>query len=54
MPPNDINAIDNNPVNNIAIPTPLNLGGILEYLILYLIDAKATIAKKKPTPEPKP
>ena len=47
-------AMDSKPVNNIAIPTPLSLGGILEYLILYLIEARATIARKNPTPEPKP
>ena len=47
-------AIDNNPVKIIAIPTPLNLGGILEYRSLYLTDARAKIANKNPTQEPKP
>ena len=37
-----------------AIPTPLRVGGTLEYLILFLTVAKETIAKKNPSPDPKP
>ena len=36
-----------------AIPTPLSVGGTLEYLILFLIVANDTIAKKNPKPDPK-
>ena len=37
-----------------AIPTPLSVGGTFEYLILFLIVAIETIAKKNPKPDPKP
>ena len=46
--------MDIKPVNNIAMPTPLNVGGTFEYLILFLTVASETIARKKPRPEPKP
>tara|TARA_B100001167_G_C16678502_1_gene261164 strand:+ start:436 stop:747 length:312 start_codon:yes stop_codon:yes gene_type:complete len=47
-------AIEIRPVKSILIPTPLRVGGTLEYLILFLIVARETIAKKKPNPDPNP
>ena len=36
------------------MPTPFRVEGTLEYLILFLIVARETIAKKKPNPDPNP
>ena len=54
MPEKPKNAIEIKPVSNIAIPTPLSVGGTFEYLILFLIVAIETIARKKPKPDPNP
>ena len=54
IPEKPKNAIEINPVSSIAIPTPLRVGGTLEYLILFLTVANETIAKKNPNPDPKP
>ena len=39
---------------NIVIPNPFKASGTFEYFNFSLIAAKATIANKKPVPEPKP
>ena len=54
MPIKLINAIAIKPVIIKVIPRPLNEAGTFEYVIFSLIDAKATIARSHPIPEPNP
>ena len=49
-----INPIAIRPVIIKVIPNPFKGSGILEYAIFSLIAEIARIAKKKPTPDPKP
>ena len=54
IPTNDKKAIPIRPVINIVIPSPFNPSGTFEYFIFSRIAASATMARKKPVPEPKP
>ncbi len=49
-----MNAIDNNPVNNMVIPKPLNFGGTLEYRKRWRMADIDAIAKNHPNPDPNP
>ena len=42
------------PVINMVMPRPLSPFGTFEYFNFSLIAARATIARKKPVPDPKP
>ena len=50
----DLKAKPIRPVINMVIPNPLRPGGTFEYFSFSRIAASAMMAKKNPTPDPKP